>query len=300
MYPEQDSFPETTNLETMRMDPINGHCLCGNVGWQIHAPLRAISHCHCQMCRKAHGSAYATYASISDSALEWLKGRDQVTMYPSSTYLKRTFCSQCGSVTPLLCADAKIAIAIGCMDTIADAKPQCHIFTEHKAPWHQITDSLPRFDEYDDDNAVVDRPPMTASTPGVVRGSCLCGKIHYRLSEPFRAVYNCHCSRCRRARAAAYATNGFVPASGLRFVCGESDLVAYKLPQAMHFTQVFCRHCGSAMPRINHDRGIAVVPFGSLDDDPERQADCHIFVHSRADWDVITDDRPQYDQGPPR
>ena len=63
------------------------------------------------------------------------------------------------------------------------------------------------------------------------------------------------------------------------------------LPGARYFTTVFCTECGSRMPRLDEARGIAIVPMGSLDDDPDARSERHIFVGSRAPWDVITDDR---------
>jgi len=53
------------------------------------------------------------------------------------------------------------------------------------------------------------------------------------------------------------------------------------------------------MPSLDAARGIAVVPLGSLDDDPGRGADDHIFVRSMAPWYAITDDLPRFDEGPP-
>jgi hypothetical protein len=59
-----------------------------------------------------------------------------------------------------------------------------------------------------------------------------------------------------------------------------------------------CRTCGSGMPRADHGRGIAVVPLGSLDDDPGTGAVDHIFVGSKAQWYTITDDLPRFDAAP--
>ena len=50
----------------------------------------------------------------------------------------------------------------------------------------------------------------------------------------------------------------------------------------------------AARPRARH-RG---HPFGSLDDDPGRGADDHIFVASKAPWHEITDDLPRFDEAP--
>ena len=41
-----------------------GSCLCGAVTYQIDGPIGDIIQCHCQKCRKANGTAYATNAPI--------------------------------------------------------------------------------------------------------------------------------------------------------------------------------------------------------------------------------------------
>ena len=42
-------------------------------------------------------------------------------------------------------------------------------------------------------------------------GSCLCGGVAFETGDQIE-LRNCHCSRCRKARGAAYAANLFVPA----------------------------------------------------------------------------------------
>ena len=56
-----------------------------------------------------------------------------------------------------------------------------------------------------------ERPALDPPPPGVVRGSCLCGDVAFELrGKPLRMT-NCHCSRCRRGRSAAHATNLVYP-----------------------------------------------------------------------------------------
>jgi hypothetical protein len=71
------------------------------------------------------------------------------------------------------------------------------------------------------------------------------------------------------------------------------------VPDARYFTTVFCRRCGAKMPRLSPERGIAVVPMGSLDDDPGMRPQRHIYVGSKAPWHDITDDLPQDVEAPP-
>lgn len=114
-----------------------------------------------------------------------------------------------------------------------------------------------------------------------------------------KIVNHCHCSRCRKVRGTAQATNLVVALDSVRYVRGTDLLTTYKVPEAQYFTHVFCRVCGSSMPRLDESRGIAIVPMGSFDDDPVVRPTRHIFVNSRAPWDEIHDDLPQLPGAPP-
>ena len=134
---------------------------------------------------------------------------------------------------------------------------------------------------------------------GVVRGSCLCGGVAFEMTAKPLRVAHCHCSRCRKARGTANATNLAVPLDGVRYVRGEDLLTTFKVPDAKFFSHVFCKVCGSSMPRFDEGRGFAVVPMGVLDDDPGVRPEVHIFVDSKAPWDAITDDLPKFPGPPP-
>lgn len=129
---------------------IHGSCLCGAVGYEIAAPLEEMHHCHCASCRKGHGAAFATYAQAPRGAFRFTRGREKVKTYRSSPPCERTFCGECGSNLQFL-LDAvpdSLWIAVGTFDDTPDRRPEAHIFVAAKAPWHEITDSLPRFDAF--------------------------------------------------------------------------------------------------------------------------------------------------------
>ena len=204
-------------------------------------------------------------------------------------------------MVPYAVRATEIGVPVGPLDDDPGMRATSHIYAKWSAPWHRITDSLPRHDN--DDSAGsggprVDRPASLPSTDGALRGSCLCASVAYEVTGPIKVVHNCHCSRCRKARAAAHTTNGFAAMDDVRYTRGEDTLRTYRLPQARFFSQVFCPTCGSGMPRLDPERGVAVIPFGSLDDDPGRGADDHIFVGSKAPWHEITDDLPRFEEAP--
>jgi hypothetical protein len=132
-----------------------------------------------------------------------------------------------------------------------------------------------------------------------VRGSCLCGAVTFVVTGTPLRCGHCHCSRCRKARGAAHASNFFTALDGVRMTGGENLLREYKVPEARYFKQVFCGTCSAPMPRFDAERGIAVVPMGALDDDPGVRPSRHIYVGSKAPWWDITDDLPQFAEMPP-
>ena len=132
----------------------------------------------------------------------------------------------------------------------------------------------------------------------MIKGSCLCGAVAFEATDPIE-LRNCHCSRCRKARGAAFAANMFVPTGSFRWIRGEDLVIVYRLPNAQRFGNSFCRICGSPMPRALPTRDVVLIPAGALDDDPKIRTSSHIYVGSKAPWHEITDDLPQRPEGPP-
>ena len=282
---------------------MTGSCLCGTVRWRLDGPVTGTTHCHCSMCRKAHGAPFGTYGRGRAADFRFESGTDAIVPYESSPGFLRDFCGRCGSVVPNADDDAaEMIIPVGGVDDEgADIHVEAHIFAGSVAPWWRIEDDLPRHETWPegDSGPVVDRPAPLPPADGVLHGSCLCGDIAYEVRSPVKRVFNCYCSRCRKARAAPLTTNGFTDMDGVVFTRGEESIRSFKVPDAMHFTQAFCPRCGGAVPRKDPGRGITVIPFGSLDDDPGRGADCHIWVAFKAPWYEIGGDLPRHEGAPP-
>ena len=125
---------------------IRGSCLCGSVRYEIRGPLGEASHCHCGMCRKAHGAAFGTYAGVNAQDFVLLAGAESIVRYESSPGIVRTFCRGCGSTLQFIveARPQRFSIALGTLDDDPLVRPACHIFVESKAPWYEIDDNLPR------------------------------------------------------------------------------------------------------------------------------------------------------------
>ena len=276
---------------------MQGSCLCGEVRWEAGQPFTLVSHCHCSRCRKAHGSAYATYAATPSQSFQ---RSGAVAGFASSPGLSRCVCPRCGAVVPSDPADELTFVPLGGLDGDPRARPGAHIFVASKAAWFELTDDLPRFDAFPPGVDAAPLPtPRPLDPPGPPRGSCLCGGVGFVITEPVRIARYCHCGRCRKARAAAHAANLLVSEAALTFTRGRERLVSYKVPEALRFTQTFCRDCGGKLPRVDPERKLAVVPMGSLDDDPGIRPQEHIFTSEKAAWDEISDGLPQHAAYPP-
>ena len=282
-------------------DVIRGRCLCGTVAWESGGPVELVNHCHCTRCRKAHGSAFATYGGVPEASFRFTDGGDPSTLtrYASSAGLVRPFCSTCGSPVPGDALEGRVFVPLGLVEGDPGARPVCHIFAGSRAPWYAIAGELPAFDGWPDGFEFPVAPELERelAPAGRTRGSCLCDAVAFELEGPPRAFRNCHCSLCRRARGAAHASNAFYDADRFRWLRGESEVEVYGLP-GHRFSQAFCRTCGGKVPRHVPERGVAVVPAGCLDGDPGGRPSDHIFVGSKAPWFEIEDDLPRFDGFP--
>ena len=129
------------------------------------------------------------------------------------------------------------------------------------------------------------------------RGSCLCGAVRFEVEGTFQRFYLCHCEYCRKDTGSAHAANLFASDAKLTWLSGQDKVQGFTLPATRH-RKCFCSVCGSAMPSLQMDGAMVVVPAGSLDSGVSVRPDAHIFVASRADWDHALNDILHIDRLP--
>ena len=125
---------------------IHGSCLCGAVAYALSCPPGSMWHCHCVICRKLSGAAFATHVEAMASDFSWLCGHEGIRHYALSAAYTRSFCDQCGSVVPYVTDDRKrVLVPAGGLDDDPGVRPCAHGWVTVQAPWHAITDALPQF-----------------------------------------------------------------------------------------------------------------------------------------------------------
>jgi hypothetical protein len=128
---------------------ITGSCLCGKVIYAISGKMGDIVHCHCKTCRKAHGAAFSSVASVADESIT-IQGKDSLKYFESSKGKKRYFCSNCGTQIYAKKEGKKhIILRLGSLDSEPNAIEKSHIWVSKKAPWYTINSDLPEHQTYE-------------------------------------------------------------------------------------------------------------------------------------------------------
>lgn len=129
---------------------IEGRCECGSVQYEVDGELVDFCHCHCSVCRKLHGAAFVTWGGIKRDEFTYTSGENNLKTYAFSENADSLFCADCGS---RLLVDFKpethmLYITLGTVLGDVDCPPAFHQFVGSKAPWFEISDDLPQYDEW--------------------------------------------------------------------------------------------------------------------------------------------------------
>jgi hypothetical protein len=134
------------NSTTSRV--LAGRCECGAVRYRVDDAFRYASNCHCSRCRAATGSAFKAFAGIEREKLELTDGRDALLIVGEED-ANDTRCAACGSLLfSVVQNGAYVHVAMGSLVDAPSIRPTKHIFVGSKAPWFEITDDLPQFEEH--------------------------------------------------------------------------------------------------------------------------------------------------------
>lgn len=71
-------------------------------------------------------------------------------------------------------------------------------------------------------------------------GSCRCGRIHIRITQPPLMTAVCHCRGCQKMSSSAFSLTSMVPAGGFEVTQGEPVVCGTHGPDQDHMA---CPHC---------------------------------------------------------
>lgn len=130
------------------MRRLSGKCLCGAVAYEVDDAFSYAMNCHCSNCRRATGAAFKPFAGIQRDRLKIIAGDDRVLIFGGES-AHDVHCGTCGSLLYSVVREgAYVHVAMGTLTDDPTIQPSAHIFVGSKAIWHEITDDLPRFNEF--------------------------------------------------------------------------------------------------------------------------------------------------------
>ena len=125
----------------------SGSCLCGSLTYTLQGAISNIIHCHCSLCRKATGSAYATNGFIQAQDFALTDKQNTLTFFESKAGTRKYFCRHCG--TPIYSANPntpeRYRLRIGSLDSDICERPMSHNFVTSKANWEELDADLPHY-----------------------------------------------------------------------------------------------------------------------------------------------------------
>jgi hypothetical protein len=131
------------------MTKIAGRCLCGAIRYEIDGEPFRIANCHCDDCRKATGSAYATNLFFKEEQIKILQGSPKKFEHlaDSNNTMIKEFCSDCGSQvfgSGAMRPGVK-NVKVGSIDDASFVKPEVNLYTAHALSCSYIDDEIDNF-----------------------------------------------------------------------------------------------------------------------------------------------------------
>ncbi|QFU09462.1 Glutathione-dependent formaldehyde-activating enzyme [Rhodobacteraceae bacterium THAF1] len=122
-----------------------GGCLCSEVSYRVTGPLRPVSGCHCQQCRRTSGH----YVAATSAPKAQVEIEGEVRWYQSSDTAKRGFCPDCGSNLFWDGGGDELSIMAGTLDGPTGLELDRHIYVANKGDYYELDDRLPHFEQSD-------------------------------------------------------------------------------------------------------------------------------------------------------
>lgn len=127
-----------------------GSCQCESVRFEVTALLPVGLHCHCSICRKIAGAAFASSVMVERAGFRIVAGAEDLATHNASADFDRLHCKRCHAVVygdTRSYAEWPLFVSAAALDPRALAGVSFHhIFVASKAPWYEITNQQPRFE----------------------------------------------------------------------------------------------------------------------------------------------------------
>jgi hypothetical protein len=132
------------------MADASGSCLCGAVGFALTFPSKWVAHCHCSLCRRAHGAAFVTWIGMRARDVAIADPQSRLRWYAATPGAERGFCTRCGSTLFFRSQrwPGELHVTQANLHGAADRAPQAHAYWDTHVAWVSLDpgDGLKRID----------------------------------------------------------------------------------------------------------------------------------------------------------
>lgn len=140
------------SLETPRFSldaqSLTGQCACGQIQFIVQNEFEYAYYCHCSRCRARTGSVFAAIGGIPIEKLEVIAGHEHLLLEGECSDGYGARCGCCHSfLFSAVRARQYLHVSLGVVAGTPGRLPDHHVYVGSKAPWYQITDGLPQFEE---------------------------------------------------------------------------------------------------------------------------------------------------------
>ncbi len=146
--------PLTFNVKH-RNHPMRGHCLCGQVEFEIDGEHLKLYQCHCSLCRRQGGSLSNAATIIPNGKFRWLRGAELISSWQKESGFRSDFCSTCGSPVPNPLRNLPYFwVPAGLLESNGGLEVVAHLCVASKASWDSTPlhgacyDELPNLSEF--------------------------------------------------------------------------------------------------------------------------------------------------------
>lgn len=125
------------------MSSQKGSCQCGRITFVVEGEPNGTTNCHCQMCQKASGAPYVTWAEFKANQVQW--SGETLTWWSSSAQAERAFCSNCGTPLAFKYNEGQdIDVPSVLFEDPEAFPPQDETWTDSRRGWSILNQHLPK------------------------------------------------------------------------------------------------------------------------------------------------------------
>jgi len=123
-----------------------------------------------------------------------------------------------------------------------------------------------------------------------IEGQCLCGSIHFTISEPLRDIIVCHCNQCQQWHGQA----AFYSQAKINAIAFDNDESLKWYRASSQAERGFCLNCGSSLFwRLDNSQHLSITA-GCLSQHENLSVVAHIYCEDRPEYDIVDETLPCY------